>query len=905
MNYGKKGVKKRQARLQALGPRWGNKFGLLAVELIIIAIIAIGVMGAAAGIGMFKAVLDTAPTPNPNDVAPSGYSTFVYDSEGNQIAKLVASNSNRIPVGMDKITPTLAHAFIAIEDERFYEHNGIDIKGIIRAGYKFIMSRGKTKQGASTITQQLLKNTVFTGWMEEDGLSDQIKRKIQEQYLSLEISKMLSKDEILLRYLNTINLGQNTLGVQAASLRYFNKDVSELTLSECACIAGITKNPSLYNPISHPDKNNGRREEVLEKMLKQGYITNEEYNEAMADDVYSRIEAANQVVEKSETTSYFVDALTDQLYKDLLAAGYSENTAYSLLYSGGLKIYSTQDSNIQRIMDNVLSNEENYPDNTQWLLSYQLTLTLPDGTSQNYSSEMFQKYYKENEDHNFDLLFPSKEEAEAKAEEYRDLMIAETGGELQGERISVTAQPQISMVLEDQHTGHVLAMVGGRGVKEGSRTLNRATSSTRSPGSTFKVLATYAPGIDQGLLTLATVRNDAPFNYSDGTPVNNYDMSFGGLTSVRVGIQNSVNIVAVKNLTVITPQLGYDYLLNFGFSTLVDNVEINGEIKSDIVQSLTLGGLTKGVTCFEMAAAYSSIANDGIYIAPKLYTKVTDREGNIILDNTAVDSRRVLKESTTFLLTSAMQDVVNQGTGNPCKFPGMSIAGKTGTSNEYRDVWFAGYTPYYTCAIWEGFDNNEPMKGENKTLHKKLWKMVMEEVHKELPDIGFSPQPADVVQATVCSRSGKLPIAGLCDGCCVTEYFAEGTVPTETCDVHFAGAYCLYSNLPATECCPFKAEGVIEMIPVEDPVLQPGSAGVDENGNLNPVEIVPTTTIDPETGLEVPIGTHFCPHTWEFMESPDAESTIQAQLVEMQMRAEAAANAAAEAAAAANPITDN
>ena len=888
-------VKKRQARLQAVGPRWGNKFGLFAVELLIIAIIGLGVMGAAAGIGMFKAVLDVAPVPDPNDVAPSGYSTFVYDSEGNQIAKLVSENSNRIPISQDKVTDNIKHAFIAIEDKNFYEHNGIDISGIIRAGYKFVASGFKTKQGASTITQQLLKNTVFTGWMEEDGLSDQIKRKIQEQYLALEITKMLSKDEILLRYLNTINLGQRTLGVQAAAQRYFNKDVTELTISECACIAGITKNPSKYNPISHPEENDKRRKDVLKAMLSEGYISEDEYKAACDDDVYSRIQAANQIVEKSETTTYFVDALTDQLYKDLLNAGYSENTAWSLLYSGGLRVYSTQDSGIQKIMDDVLTNEENYPDNTQWLLSYQLSITLPDGTTQNYSNEMLQKYYKENVDRNFDMLFPSKEEAEALAAEYKDLMLAETGGDFEAERISVTPQPQISMVLMDQKTGYVLAMVGGRGKKEGSRTLNRATSSTRSPGSTFKVLATYAPGIDTGLLTLATVRNDAPFNYNDGTPVNNYDMSFNGLTSVRVGIQNSVNIVAVKNLTVITPQLGYDYLLNFGFTTLVDNVEVNGEIKSDIVQSLTLGGLTKGVTCYEMTAAYASIANDGVYNAPKLYTKVLDREGNVILDNTGDTSRRVLKESTAFLLTSAMKDVVNQGTGNPCKFPGMSIAGKTGTSNEYRDVWFAGFTPYYTCAIWEGFDNNEPMKGENKTLHKKLWNMVMSQVHQDLPDIGFSEKPADVVQATVCSRSGKLPIPGLCDGTLITEYFAEGTVPTETCDVHYAGEYCAYCNLPATECCPFKVEGVIEMIPVEPAVLQPGSAGVDETGKLKQVDIVPTTTIDPETGEEVPIGTHYCPHTWEFMESPDHDVIIQQQLAEMQAAAEAAAAAAAAA----------
>lgn len=890
MNYGKKGVLEKKQALNSMSTKWGRKVVLYFVKILLIGIISVGVIGLCAGIGMFRAIIDNAPEITPDEVAPSGYSSFVYDIEGRQTAKLVASNSNRIPVGLEKIPANLAHAFVAIEDERFYEHNGIDIQGILRAGFRFVTSGGKKQEGASTITQQLLKNTVFTDWMEEDGLADSIKRKFQEQYLALEITKELSKDEILLRYMNTINLGQNTLGVQAASLRYFNKDVSELTLSECAVIAGITKNPSAYNPISHPDKNNERRETVLLYMWEQGYITEPEYKEALADDVYSRIQQANQVVQNQETTSYFIDAVTEAVYNDLIAAGYSDTAAYTMLYSGGIKIYSTQDPSIQGIADNVFTNEENYPSNVEWLLSYRLSIADANGENINFSSEMFTTYFKEHENRNFDLLFKSQDDAREHIEIYKSAMLEEYGGEVIAESISMTPQPQVSITIEDPATGYVVAMVGGRGTKEGSRTLNRATSSTRSPGSTFKILATYAPGLDSAGLTLATVRNDAPFNYDDGTPVNNYDRSYRGLCSIRFAIQESLNIVAVKNLTVITPQLGFDYLKNFGFTTLVDSKQVGNEIKSDIGQSLTLGGLTNGVTNYELNAAYASIANHGIYIKPKLYTKVVDRNGNVILDNTEPDSHRVIKETTAFLLTSAMQDVVTQGTGTPVNFGGMPIAGKTGTSNNHNDVWFAGFTPYYTATVWTGYDCNGGLTGDARNLSKRLWKLVMQEIHSDLPTKGFAVQPEGIITAQVCSRSGKLPIPGLCDATLVTEFFEEGTVPTTTCDVHFQGVYCQYSNLPATSLCPFQATGVIEMIPAEDPVLQKGSSTLNPDASTSPV-----IATDPVTGEVLPVVNNMCPHNEAFFANPAYQDILYQQQQEFIARSMANQQAAEQA----------
>ena len=368
--------------------------------------------------------------------------------------------------------------------------------------------------------------------------------------------------------------------------------------------------------------------------------------------------------------------------------------------------------------------------------------------------------------------------------------------------------------------------------------------------------------MDSAGLTLATVIDDAPFNYANGRPVGNwYGEAYRGICSLRDGIRDSLNIVTVKALTWITPQLGFDYLINFGFTTLEERKEINGEIFSDIQQSLALGGITNGVTNEELNAAYACIANGGTYIKPRLYTKVLDHDGNVILDNTAPQSKQVIKETTAFLLTDAMVDVVTRGTGGAVNFGNMAIAGKTGTTSDYNDVWFAGYTPYYTATTWTGFDNNVKLSGDEKNLAKKLWRAVMSRIHEDLPSESFNI-PAGIVTATVCSRSGKLPIDGLCNGTLRTEYFAEGTVPTETCNIHYAGPICNYCQLPATEFCPFKVDGVRELPLIEDASLLSGSPNamtevVNEDGSVSTVPAEQTGNI--------------CPHNMEFFANPDYE----------------------------------
>lgn len=804
MNYGKKGASDKQKALTSKTTRVGKKVSVSVFKAFIVCCLAVAVIGTCAGIGVIKGVIESAPEISTYDVTPKKYSTSVYNQEGNEITKLVATGSNRVSKSIDEIPKNLQNAFVAIEDERFWEHNGIDIKGIIRAGVKGATS-GNFSEGASTITQQLLKNNVFEGWTEEKSFPDKLKRKIQEQYLAIKLEKSMSKEAILENYLNAINLGQNTLGVQSASLRYFNKDVSELTLSECAVIAGITQNPSHYNPISFPDNNAERRKKVLGNMLDQGYIEQEEYDEAMVDDVYSRIQTVNTEILSSSVYTYFVDELTEQIMQDLQEQkGYTQTQAYNALYSGGLSIYTTQDQSIQKICDEEFANSSNYPEGTEVALTYRLTVTAKDGTISNYSEESLKNYFKEIDGISYNLIFDSKDTANAQVERYKEAILKE-GDEIV-ESITLTPQPQASCVIMDQATGYVKAIVGGRGAKEASLTLNRATNTKRQPGSTYKVLSTFAPALDTAGKTLATVQDDAPYNYASGRPVSNwYSTGYRGLSTIREAIVNSMNIVTVKTLTDITPQLGYDYLLKFGFTTLVDSKkQADGTVLTDVTQSLALGGITDGVTNLELTAAYAAIANSGTYTKPVFYTKILDHDGNILIDNTPRTSN-VIKDSTAFLLTSAMEDVVTVGTGKAVNFGTMPIAGKTGTTSDYRDVWFSGFTPYYTCTVWGGYDTNDKMSSST-SYQKKLWKNIMSRVHEGLEKKEFTI-PDSIETAVICKKSGKLAVAGLCDSdprgsMVITEYFAKGTAPTDVCGTHIRLATCAVTNLPASPYCP-------------------------------------------------------------------------------------------------------
>ncbi len=796
MNYGKNNARKKSRQLSGKHAKSRKRFTVkfLKIALIfVVALFAVALIGG--GLYAIKLINDCPDIADVN-ISPTGFSTTILDKDGNEIETLAASGSNRSYVAIDQIPKDLQHAFVAIEDERFYKHNGIDLRGIIRAGFTGLLSGGESMQGASTITQQLLKNNYFTTWTSESTLLDSVNRKIQEQYLAVQLEKIEDKDTILENYLNTINLGQNTLGVEAASERYFNKSVSELTLSESAAIAAITQNPTKYNPISNPEQNAERRKKVLKNMEEQGYITKKEYETALDDDIYDRIQIINAQSASDLSTSYFVDALTDEVYHDLVEQkSLSEAQAYQLLYSGGLTILSTQDSAIQNICEEEINNNENYNDHVLHSFSYRLTLTKADGSYKNYSEQTMLTYYQA-KDKDYDINFESEEECAAAIEAYK-AEIMEDGDTIAdgGESVTYTIQPQAAISVMDHTTGHVVALVGGRGDKTASKTLNRATSITRQPGSCFKIIGCYAAALDAGGLTLASVQDDAPMSYANGTPLHNYDDTYRGFTTIRDAITSSMNIVTVKNLTQIGTGLGFEYAQALGITTLESG---------DNNQSLCLGGITNGVTNLELTAAYATIANHGDYNKPVFYTQVLDHNGNVILDNTQNTPKEVLKDTTAWLLTSAMQDVISSGTGSGAGLANMPAAAKTGTTTKSRDTVFAGYTPYYTAAVWGGYDDDTEQV--YTTYAKLLWRAVMARIHENLPRQEFV-QPSGIVTAEVCKKSGKLAIPGVCDadprGSMVyTEYFDRDSVPTETCDHHIRVDVCTDSGLIANEYCP-------------------------------------------------------------------------------------------------------
>lgn len=853
MNYSKKETSKKQKALRSKKKKVGKKLGVIFLKAFLVCMIAVAVIVGCAGVGIIKGVIDNAPDITSESVIPKGYKSTVYDAEGNKMQELIASGTNRTMVTIDQVPQHVQDAFIAIEDERFYEHNGIDIQGIARAGVKFVTSGFKVKQGASTITQQLLKNNVFD-FMSEETLADNIERKIQEQYLAIKLEENMSKEEILQAYLNTINLGQNTLGIQAASNRYFGKDVSELSIAEGAVLAGIAKNPEGYNPIRNPEDNKKRTALVLNNMREQELITQSEFEAASSEDVYSHIKNVNEsVTESAKVNSYFTDAVVNVILEDLKELkGYSDTQAYNMLYGGGLKIYTTMDPAIQAIMDEELANPDNFPERYKIGLEYAMTTVKKDGTTTNYSQEMLQAYFKEkNGGKAYELLYADEETAQAAIDEYEATVIEKDDTVYRNIKMSV--QPQVSMVVMDQYTGEVKGILGGRGEKTANLTLNRATDAVRQPGSTFKIVAAYAPALDAAGMSLASTQYDGPYIYEDGLDmrlVNNWSGdAYEGWTTIRRAIQQSKNVVTVKTYTQNGSALGLSYLDKFGFTTIQTVTDANG--RNDYGPTVALGGLTIGVTNLELTGAYAAIANAGIYQEPIFYTRIEDIDGNILIDKTVDrESHQVISKENAWLLTSAMKDVVTAGTGGAVNFRGMTIAGKTGTTSNDKDVWFVGYTPYYTAGVWAGYDipTSKLKTTAEKNYHKKLWKSVMSRIHEELPNKDFE-KPEDIVQVAVCSESGKLPVPGLCDmdqrgSCVVQEYFAKGFEPTETCDVHIMAKVCQATGMLATDMCYWPMDQVRVILPV----LQEGAPDDPTADTAYGVSMLPQYTCTTCTG---------------------------------------------------------
>ena len=695
-------------------------------------------VSALVGLYFVNQMIGEAPDIGTVDFSPKGFVTYIYDSNGEQIQKLVSDNANRVSVSINEIPENMQHAIVAIEDERFYEHNGVDYKGIVRALFYGIRHMNFS-QGASTITQQLLKNNVFTEWTEEKTLKDRISRKIQEQYLAIQLEKQLGdKDLILENYLNTINLGAGTYGVQAASLKYFGKPVSELTLSECASIAAITQNPSRYNPISHPDNNEKRRNIVLGKMLELGYITQQEYEQAKQEDIYSEIEKVQkkaQAEEHSTVYSYFVDVLTEQVISDLQKQkGYSENEAYRLLYSGGLSIYTTQDPAVQKICDEEFQNEENFPENTEYELDWAISLLNDDSTQSHYSREMLAAYFK-GKDPEFDLSFNSVEEAQEYIDEYKEHIM--NGREIVAERTSLLPQPQASLVVIEN--GCVRAIIGGRGEKSTSLSLDRASKIGRIPGNTLSIISAYAEGLDSKRKVIGSFYKDEKFMYQDGTFVENIAKKYKGWMSLRTAIAKSVNTITVQLASDLGIETCYQRLKKFGIN--ISNPDIN--------QRMVLGEVQTTVSNLSVTAAYDAIANGGVYTKPMFYTKILDRNGDVLITNIP-ETSRAISDDNAFILSDAMSDS-KDGANKQVEI------GSCVSSTTLNDLWCVGFTSNYTMGIWCGYDDYRDM--EDKNYQKVLWSKIMVRLN-EGKDAEIK-KPSGVVKKNLCGESGMLA-TGFC-----------------------------------------------------------------------------------------------------------------------------------------------
>lgn len=633
-------------------------------------------------------------------------------------------NENRIWVSYGDIPDNLVYATVAIEDKRFFEHNGVDWFRTTKASANLFMGSSDTF-GASTLTQQLVKNLT-----NDDEVT--VRRKLLEIFRALEMERQYNKEEILEWYLNTIYLGEQAYGVRTASYTYFGKDVTQLDLAECASLIAITNNPSLYDPyISErcKERNKERQGYVLECMLEQKYITNAEYQAALSEELVFEYASGNaELVDNSNSYSYFVDQVIRDVVEDLTAStGYDTEIITQMILGGGYQIYSTIDIEAQNAAENIYENLENIP---------------------------------------------------------------ATGNTYQ--------QLQSSIVIIDNDTGDISAIVGGVGEKPGSLTLSRATQSLLAPGSIIKPLAVYAPALNLGLITPATVYDDTPYSFGSTAWPKNEDDQYHGLTNILDAMKRSSNTVAVKVLEDLTLDYAFDYAVDqMGLSTLVDSYEVNGEELTDkSLWSLALGGTVHGISIRDLTAAYAAIENGGTYRTARTYTKVLDSEGNLVLDNTQ-STRDIMEEKTAYYLTYMMEETVKSGSGTEAQISGVSVAGKTGTTDDDKDRWFAGYTPKHTAVVWCGYDQPQEVVLTDNSIENPasvLFSRVLSQI--STPDSGFY-KPSNIIEVELCQDSGLLPTSwcqhDLRGDRTVTIMMAAEDVPTEYCGVHVEQSLC-YTN---------------------------------------------------------------------------------------------------------------
>ncbi len=711
-----------------------------SLRIFIIVILLLFCVGIGAVFGIGKAYLDSTPELDLEKIENQSEASFIYDANGELLTEYYGYEY-RVWASLDEMPEDLQNAFIAIEDVRFKAHNGVDFKRILGAFISNIKSG--SVQGASTITQQLIKNRILTP-------ERSYKRKIQEAYLAMQLEKRYTKKQILEAYLNTIWLDRSVYGVKAAAEYYFGKKPSELNLKECAVLAGMTQNPSYYSPYNKNQENfertNKRANLVLSLMYEEGFITEQEYNRAKATDIVVKPPEENAW---SFDMAYFIEYAIRDVRNHLMEKyDVSLAEAEQMLLTGGYKIYTTVDPEIQKTAEEAVRTYDKYPK-----------------LSQNIS-------------------------------------IGKQSGAI---------QPQGAAVVMDHRTGEIKALVGGRETPDVRRTFNRATDSLLQIGSTIKPISVYAAALDNGL-SPASVFDDIPvaipgWKSRSGYP-NNYDY-FRGLITMRDAVKFSVNHVAAETLAMhVGVDTSTQYLLNMG----IDEKGIESNLSG-----LALG--TSAMSPLELAGAYSTIANKGVYQQPMSFIRVEDKDGKVILDKNDQIKRVVMKETSAFMLNSMLEDVVKSGTGSNVKFGNMPLAGKTGTNEKVKGVLFAGYSPYYTTIVWVGHDDNEslPRNSSGGRTAGLLWRNIMKPIHKDLDPIKiYEGVPDGIVRATVCSKSGKLP-TDLCSraGHVVTDYFLAGTVPREKCDFHVEFTICSESGKIPGEFCP--EESIVSGVFVKRP----------------------------------------------------------------------------------------
>ncbi|AVM66314.1 transglycosylase [Peptostreptococcaceae bacterium oral taxon 929] len=876
------------------------RFTLKKLLVITLMTVLISLTLFAGSVGLaFVNILTTAPEIDPYSIN-SGFeeTSLIFDKDKNLLEK-VETAEYRTFVKLNKVPQFLKDAFISIEDERFYEHPGVDPKGILSSLYENFKAGGVVR-GASTITQQLIKNTFLSN---EQTLT----RKLKEIYLALNLETKLSKDQILESYLNMISLGQNSYGVQEASRTYFSKNVDEINIAQAALLAGIVKGPNIYQPFYRVSplkfdeatmrkigeteilgekyilvfntKSVQRQKVILKKMLELGKINQAEYDEAINFDVVASLKPSAK--KETEITSYATDYVKNQVVEDLMEKyQITKQKAQERLFTGGLRIYSTIDTKVQKDLDEVnrnfngillgdlkrykapllvdrnLDKAGNIVDKDGNLVYYKkenlLTddgyLFIPKGEfSINANGDLaitssrilaykkstdIQDYYTIDGAKNLlthrvgGLAVPdayylrqARHSLIIKAEFFEKndkfYKVNETGNlfinpEYFYNNKTGLVQPQSATVIMDYKTGHIVAMIGGRDVK-GSRILNRATDTARQPGSSMKPLAVYLPALDNGF-TAASPILDIPMITADGKVwPNNVYTGFKGITTLRESLIYSINVSSARTLKKIGIPTSIKYLKKLGIineeNPSKDNFVQASENKThndENLASLALGGMTKGVSPLDMTAAYSAIANDGVYNEPIIYTKVLDKDGNIVLEKEA-KQRRVVSPQIAYVMKDILRSTAYEHTGKNAIIKGQASAGKTGTTDYNADFWFVGFTNYYTAATWMGNDSPKITITQNSWLAAKLWGHIMTKIHQDKESKPQFAQPDGIVKAYVCTKSGKKPNQ-FCSsdprGVVREEIFAKGTEPTETCNVHVALEVNSSNNKLATEFTP-------------------------------------------------------------------------------------------------------